>query len=153
MPSFNIVCNASNTLAITGSFKGGGRVTLQTLDSTNAAQQWQGFFQIADGWLGTAFVITDNSGNLWSVTSNGTGNQLVMQSFEFNSGDRDSWLLADLQDGGICRMQYPADFNWSWNDFGGGFLPGDKVGLYSDTNNNSLWQIINFIDAPFKPKA
>lgn len=142
MTQFYIVSSSNSNLAIQAGANGGDPLTLQTLDTTNLLQIWEARIQNSDGYIGIAMVNTNDQGPAMSVTYNGQFEQLVMQSFSVGSTDQDSWLITQPQAGGSCRIAYPQNASFTWNDYGDNLQPGDQIRLWNDQQANSLWQIV-----------
>lgn len=136
---FFLVSPSNSTLAIQAGATAGDGVTLQPLDEASGLQRWKIAMQFGGGYLGVAFINVQTQN---SVTYNGNFAQLVMQSYSPNSTDRDSWLIFDTGTQSACRIVDPADTSFSWNDLGGSVQPGDSIGLWNDTNANSMWTVM-----------
>lgn len=139
MPNWFIVNSSNPKLAVQGGASAGSGVTLQTLDTANVSQQWMVQLQVANGYSGVALV---NAGTSLSVTFNGTGDQLTMESYAPLSVDQDAWLLMPAGGSNSFRVVWPANTSWSWNDKNGDLKPGDELILFNDQNPNSVWSLI-----------
>jgi hypothetical protein len=139
-PAFLIVSAANSNVCITAGASSGDIVTLQTIASPPASTQlWTASFQVNQNGSAGIAVISLASGAPMSVTSQGQGQPLVMESFSSDSGDQDCWTLTSAGQPSNFRLVWPQDSSWSWNDWTGAGQPGDKIALFNDQNPNSVW--------------
>jgi hypothetical protein len=139
-PEFLIVSALNPNICVTAGTGSGGIVTLQNITNPpTSAQLWSAAFQINQNGSAGIAVINSASGTPMSVTSQGTGQPLVMEPFSSDSGDQDSWNLVGAGQSSTFRLVWPVDNGWSWNDWNGKGQPGDKVALYNDRQANSVW--------------
>lgn len=147
-PNYVILSTINNALCITAGASAGAGVTLTTYGGAGTAtpyQVWTACFQVnQNGDAGIAVVNNAGAtapGAQLSVTSQGTQQQLVMQTFSPNSSDQDAWLLVPAGSPGLVRFVWPQSPNWSWNDQSGAGKAGDPILLWNDFQQNSVWTL------------
>ncbi|HEY2294440.1 MAG TPA: hypothetical protein VGM86_27390 [Thermoanaerobaculia bacterium] len=151
--TFLIVPSVGTNVCITAGTSSGDTVTLQTIQNPpSSTQLWSASFQTNEEngvtVAGFAFINSASTTPM-SITSQGTNQPLVMQSFSFDSGDQDAWYIVGSGTLPAVQFVWPGDNTSNWNDFGGQGNPGDTVGLWTGVGSNSIWQLV--VPSPSTP--